>query len=73
MNNACVLFSTVEKLTNLISQLAPELLSVDKCNEFAYFFKGKIDKTEYNFTVANSSTPRANVFKEKGTKLYVNI
>ncbi|XP_060775062.1 tubulin beta-1 chain isoform X1 [Neoarius graeffei] len=48
MNNARVLFSTVEKLTNPPPQLAPELLSVNKCNEFASFFKGKIDKIWQN-------------------------
>jgi len=56
LNNAHVLFSTVEKLTNKPSQLAPELLSVDKCNEFASFFRGKIDKIRLNITSQISQT-----------------
>jgi hypothetical protein len=32
-NNTRILFSTVDKLTNPPSQLAPELLSTNKCNE----------------------------------------
>ncbi|XP_062379523.1 uncharacterized protein LOC134068036 [Sardina pilchardus] len=49
-NNTRVLFSTVEKLTNPPSQLAPELLSTNKCNEFSSFFKGKIDKIRLNIS-----------------------
>ncbi|KAL2083495.1 hypothetical protein ACEWY4_021268 [Coilia grayii] len=48
INNARVLFSTVEKLTNPSSQLPPELSLVKKCNDFASFFKGKIDKIRLN-------------------------
>ncbi|KAL2097497.1 hypothetical protein ACEWY4_006704 [Coilia grayii] len=50
INNAHVLFSTVQKLTNPSSQLPPELSSVNKCNDFASFFKVKIDKIRLNIT-----------------------
>ena len=48
INNARVLFSTVEKLTNPSRQMPYEFFSVNKCNDFASFFKGKIDKIRMN-------------------------
>ena len=41
-NNARALFSTVERLTNPPTSIAPELHSTRKCNEFASFFREKI-------------------------------
>ena len=48
MNNARVLFGTVEKLANPPNQMPSEFLSVSKCNEFASFFNGKIEKIRTN-------------------------
>ena len=68
MNNAQVLFSTVEKLTNPPSQLGPELVSTNKCNEFASFFKGKIDKIrQHLISNANHSKPRTTSNKKRST------
>ena len=38
-----MLFSTIEKLTNPSPHLAPDLLSIEKCNEFATFFINKVE------------------------------
>ncbi|KAK0146595.1 hypothetical protein N1851_014101 [Merluccius polli] len=42
INNTRTLFAMVDKLTNPPKQIAPELLSTAKCNEFACFFSEKI-------------------------------
>ena len=39
INNTHTLFATVDKLTNPPKQIAPELLSTEKCNEFAFSVK----------------------------------
>src|SRR4029434_4012024 len=70
MNNARVLFSTVEKLTNPPPQLGPELVSTNKCNEFASFFKCKIDKIRLNIlSNANHSKPRTTSDKKSSLNL----
>lgn len=43
-NNSRVLFTTIDKLINPPPSVHSELLSTDKCNEFAEFFKDKISK-----------------------------
>lgn len=42
MNNAQVLFSTAERLMNPPADLAPELLSVQKCDKCTCFFNSKL-------------------------------
>ena len=41
-NNLCVLFATVNRLTNPPLSLPLELISTSKCNEFAIFFHDKV-------------------------------
>ena len=48
INNTRTLFAMVDKLTNLPKQIAPELLSTAKCNEFACFFSEKIQSIRLN-------------------------
>ncbi len=43
LNNTCILFDTVKRLTNPPSQIPSEMLSDSKCNEFASFFSEKIN------------------------------
>jgi len=54
-NNSRALFSTIEKLTNPSPHLAPELLSVEKCNEFASFFKSKVENIRHNISYTSHS------------------
>ena len=42
-NNAQTLFATIDRLTNAPTQIPPELLSTQECNEFAYIFTDKIE------------------------------
>uniref|UniRef100_A0A673IYN1 Reverse transcriptase domain-containing protein n=1 Tax=Sinocyclocheilus rhinocerous TaxID=307959 RepID=A0A673IYN1_9TELE len=53
LNNTRTLFATVERLTNPPSQIASEMLSDSKCNEFASFFSEKIN----NIRKAISTSP----------------
>ena len=48
INNTRTLFAMVDKLTNPPKQIAPELLSTEKCNEFACFFNEKIQSIRLN-------------------------
>ena len=48
LNNARVLFSTIEKLTNPPPQLGPELISTSRCNELSSFFKTKMYQIRLN-------------------------
>lgn len=41
-DNPKFLFSTIDRLINSSSHISSELLSVDKCNEFAVFFSNKV-------------------------------
>lgn len=54
-NNVRVLFATGERLTNPPYQFAPELFSAEKCDEFASFFTGKIEKLRQNMQCQNST------------------
>ena len=56
IDNARVLFSTVERLTNPPTDVTPELLSEHKCEEFASFFNCKIDKIRLNITTQLQTT-----------------
>ena len=71
INNARVLFGTVEKLTNPPHQMPSEFLSVSKCNEFASFFKGKIDKIRTN--ILTQVQPAQNVDQFPTVKLNLNL
>uniref|UniRef100_A0A3B1JQH4 Reverse transcriptase domain-containing protein n=1 Tax=Astyanax mexicanus TaxID=7994 RepID=A0A3B1JQH4_ASTMX len=42
INNSKVLFTVVDRLTNSPIYMAPELVSTERCNEFAKFFNTKI-------------------------------
>uniref|UniRef100_A0A672KIL5 Reverse transcriptase domain-containing protein n=1 Tax=Sinocyclocheilus grahami TaxID=75366 RepID=A0A672KIL5_SINGR len=53
LNNTRTLFATVERLTNPPNQIASEMLSDSKCNEFASFFSEKIN----NIRKAISTSP----------------
>ena len=55
-NNARILFATVNRLTNPPAPLPPELLSADKCNEFANFFSDKIKgiRQAINSSISNN-------------------
>ena len=55
VNNARALFSTVDRLTNPPLNIAPELLSTVKCNEFAAFFTDKIANIRQ--AIISSSAP----------------
>uniref|UniRef100_A0A8C6M6D8 Reverse transcriptase domain-containing protein n=1 Tax=Nothobranchius furzeri TaxID=105023 RepID=A0A8C6M6D8_NOTFU len=70
-NNTRALFSTIERLTNPSSQLAPELLSVDKCNEFTSFFKSKVENIRAHISSKLSnishSEPRTSLRDELST------
>uniref|UniRef100_A0A8C5HYQ9 Reverse transcriptase domain-containing protein n=1 Tax=Gouania willdenowi TaxID=441366 RepID=A0A8C5HYQ9_GOUWI len=48
VNNSRTLFSVIEKLTTPPDQIAPELLSAGKCNEFAVYFNEKIQSIRSN-------------------------
>lgn len=55
-NNARILFTTVNRLTNPPVPVPPELLSVNKCNEFATFFNDKIQSIRQiiNSSISNN-------------------
>uniref|UniRef100_A0A3B1IP97 Reverse transcriptase domain-containing protein n=1 Tax=Astyanax mexicanus TaxID=7994 RepID=A0A3B1IP97_ASTMX len=42
INNSKVLFTVVDRLTNSPTYMTPELVSTERCNEFAKFFNTKI-------------------------------
>ena len=48
INNTCALFAMVDKLTTPPKEIASELFSTEKCNEFAYFFNEKIKSIRLN-------------------------
>ena len=48
VNNSPTLFAMVEKLTNTPKQTNPDLLSTEKCNEFANLFSQKIKTITQN-------------------------
>ncbi|KAK0139813.1 hypothetical protein N1851_023256 [Merluccius polli] len=67
INNTHTLFAMVDKLTNPPKQIAPELLSTVKCNEFACFFSEKIQSIRLNIStnqqnnkITQSLTPPRN-------------
>ncbi|KAK0135227.1 hypothetical protein N1851_028946 [Merluccius polli] len=47
-NNAQTLFATIDRLTNPPTQIPPELLSTQKCKEFASSFTDKIEGIRQN-------------------------
>ena len=66
INNARILFSTVDKLTNPPASIAQELLSTNKCNEFASFFSNKIEGIRQVINSALSGTKNMSpLFPEK--------
>ena len=48
INNTHALFAMVDKLTTPPEEIASELFSTEKCNEFAYFFNEKIKSIRLN-------------------------
>ena len=48
INNTRALFAMVDKLTTPPKEIASELFSTEKCNEFAYFFNEKIKSIRLN-------------------------
>ena len=63
INNSRLLFSTIDRLTNPRMEIAPELISTQKCNEFALFFTEKILKIRQDI---NSSIPSLDPFPLQG-------
>ena len=63
INNSRLLFSTIDRLTNPRMEIAPELISTQKCYEFALFFTEKILKIRQDI---NSSIPSLDPFPLQG-------
>ena len=67
INNSKVLFSTVDRLVNSPSTIPSEMLSSEKCDQFASFFSNKIITIRQNISAIKSTTELA--FLSPGTPL----
>uniref|UniRef100_A0AAR2KBY1 Reverse transcriptase domain-containing protein n=1 Tax=Pygocentrus nattereri TaxID=42514 RepID=A0AAR2KBY1_PYGNA len=56
-NNSAALFRSIDRLVNPTSHVFPESVSVEKCDEFAIFFRDKITNLRQNIATSTNRLP----------------